>query len=583
MIKSVRCDQPSFKAVKFEKGFNVILAERTKVSSDKESRNGAGKTTLIEIIHFCLGAGTKPNQGLRVRELKDWTFILDLTLNGKDYSIYRNTSNYSMVKIEGDFSNWPIKPEYDVLNKEHIMKIKDWNCLLGYLMFGLSIETVHKKYTPSFRSLISYFARFGVGAFQDPFRHYPQQKEWDIQVTNTYLLGLNWEYATEFQVIKDKKKILKELKSAASHGLLTGFIGPSGELKSKRIGLEAEIGKLQEQLKTFKVHPQYYEIQAEADKLTKHIHELTNKYYLNQTILNKYEESLIEERDVSVNKVAQIYEDVGLIFQNNLKKQLDEIINFHRKIVENRKAYLQLEIHRISREINELKSQIELSSNKRAGVLNILKTHGALEEHTLLIDRVTALKQQLEEIKNRIENLKKFEEGRSILKIDTEKLLQKAHRDFDERAKQVDDAIRFFNKNSAKLYPEPGVLSIDITDFGYKFKVEIKRARSTGIGYMKVFCYDLILAQLRLKYPNMPGFIIHDSTIFDGVDERQIAKAIELAAEESEKSGFQYICAINSDIVPYRDFSENFSSKFDQSIRIKLTDEETGGLLGFRF
>ena len=104
MIKAVRCDQPSFKEIKFKKGFNVVLAERTEDSTDKDSRNGLGKTTLIEIIHFCLGASTRLNKGLRVKELENWTFILDLTLRGNDYTIYRNTKDFSKVRIDGDFS-----------------------------------------------------------------------------------------------------------------------------------------------------------------------------------------------------------------------------------------------------------------------------------------------------------------------------------------------------------------------------------------------------------------------------------------------------------------------------------------------
>jgi len=584
MIKAVRSDHPSFKEVRFDKGFNVVLAERTKGSSDRDSRNGLGKTTLIEIIHFCLGASTKPSYGLRVKELKNWTFTLDLTLKGKDYSIHRNTTKFSTVKIEGDFSNWPIKPEYGNSEQAYIMKVKEWNVLLGYLMFDLPIETVHKKHAPTFRSLISYLARRDVGAFQSPFKHYPQQKEWDIQVNNAYVLGLNWEYAAEFQIIKDKEKTLKELKNAARQGLLAGFVGSLGELEAERIGLEGTIEKLQEQLKNFRVHPQYYGIQDEANKLTEQIHELVDKYIVSQQTLDKYEESLVEEEDVSVHKVEQIYNDAGLAFPDNLKRQLDEISNFHKEIIDNRKIYLQSEIARISREIEEQKSQIELLTNKRAELLNILEMHGALEEYTELQNRATTLKQQLEEIKNRIENLRKFEEGRSILKIEKQELLQKTRRDFDERKTHVENAIRLFNKNSEKLYSEPGILSIDITEAGYKFNVDIKRARSQGIGYMKVFCYDLMLLQLRAKYQDTLGFLIHDSTIFDGVDERQIAKAMELVAEESEQIEAQYICAVNSDIVPYQDFREEFRARFPRFVRITFTDAtEDGGLLGFRF
>jgi uncharacterized protein YydD (DUF2326 family) len=55
-ILRVRADQPTFRDVTFTSGFNVVLAERTKESTKKDSRNGLGKSTLIEIISFCLGS-----------------------------------------------------------------------------------------------------------------------------------------------------------------------------------------------------------------------------------------------------------------------------------------------------------------------------------------------------------------------------------------------------------------------------------------------------------------------------------------------------------------------------------------------
>src|SRR5580693_5426941 len=55
----VSSNQPSFREVEFKPGFNVILAERTKDATKKDSRNGLGKSTLIEIISFCLGSKGK--------------------------------------------------------------------------------------------------------------------------------------------------------------------------------------------------------------------------------------------------------------------------------------------------------------------------------------------------------------------------------------------------------------------------------------------------------------------------------------------------------------------------------------------
>ena len=116
----------------------------------------------------------------------------------------------------------------------------------------------------------------------------------------------------------------------------------------------------------------------------------------------------------------------------------------------------------------------------------------------------------------------------------------------------------------------------------WKVTYQIERSGSTGISNMKVFCYDLMLACLWADRSASPGFLIHDSTIFDGVDERQRALALELAAKESLAHGFQYICTLNSDYVPWNEFSGGFSP--EDYIRLRLTDADaTGCLMGMRF
>ncbi len=583
-LKCVRCDRESFKEVHFTPGFNVILAERTKESQDKDSRNGLGKSLLIEIIHFCLGASTAKNKGLRAKELEDWTFILDLSLGGKDYTIYRNTLKFSKIKIEGDVSQWPIKPDAEPGEEKYILSEKDWRLVLGELVFGIPVDETGKKYSPTFRSMISYFMRRGVAGFQSPFKHYPNQKEWDIQVNNARLLGLGWEYASDLQVLKDKERTLAELKKAAGQGLLTGYVGSIGELEAERVTLAEDLSRLQSQLASFKVHPQYYKIQEEVNRLTKEIHDIANSNTVNRQILEKYRESIVREKTVPVDKVQRVYQEAGFVFAEGLKKKLDSVEDFHRQLITNRKEYLQSEIQRLSREIEEQEKNMERLSNRRAEGMTVLQTHGALEEHAKLQERAAGLRQQLEEVRNRLENLKRFEEGKSRLKIEKEELFQAGRRDFDERMPLRNRAIRYFNYFSDAMYSESGRLSLDVTESGYKFGVEIKRAGSQGIGYMKVFCYDLTLLRLFSELTGFVGCLVHDSTVFDGVDERQVAKALELSAAEAGEQGTQYICALNSDNVPFHDFTEGFRERFEKSVVITFTDAtDDGGLLGVRY
>lgn len=580
MLISLGADKESFKEIKFKPGLNIILAERTKESTKKDSRNGLGKTSMIEIIHFLTG-GNIP-QTLKKSALENWTFTLKLKLKEKEYSISRNTKNQKMVVIEGDCSEWVISPEKDNQGRQ-ILSNTNWRTLLGTLMFDMQKEYPDYKYAPTFRSCFSYFARLDErGGFLSHDTQYKQQKEWDIQLSNSYLLGLDWTYASKWQILKDRKKILDQLKIEAESGILKDMHGSIGELEAEKIGLENDINIQQEQLTTFKVHPQYNKIESDANKITRLIHKDVNENINDKNLLENYKESLANEKEADLNHIEKVYKEAGVIIPNLVKRKLEDIKKFHETIVVNRKDFLNSELLEIASRITKRQSNIQNLSEKRAEMFNILKKHKALEEYTALQQRNTQMLSEFEDIKRKINNLKKFEDGMSALKIDFELIQQKARISLEERKEIKKQAVKLFNQNSLKLYDSPGILSMDVTSTGYKFRVDIKREGSHGIKNMKIYCYDLMRMQLLSKNKVSPGFLIHDSIIFADVDERQIALALELGDKESRINNFQYICTFNSDNVPTEDFGKDF--KFEDHIIIKLTDaDEKGGLFGCRF
>lgn len=147
----------------------------------------------------------------------------------------------------------------------------------------------------------------------------------------------------------------------------------------------------------------------------------------------------------------------------------------------------------------------------------------------------------------------------------------------------VRDAILTFEALSESLYEKAGSLTVSETGNGPQFEVHIDGQRSKGITNMQIFCFDLMLTEISLKHGRGPGFLIHDSHLFDGVDERQVAKALQLGAQRAEAAGFQYIVTMNSDALP----REGFKAGFDIRSFVtdtKLTDAtDTGGLFGLRF
>ena len=582
MIHSIKCDKSSFQTIVFNPGFNVVVAERTKEATKKDSRNGLGKSTSIEIIHFCLG-GNK-GETLNKPQLDDWTFTMDIDLGGKKYLVTRNTKNTNKITIEGDCSDWVIKPTTDKKTGTQIISRNDWTKILGILMFDLQPIYDDYKYIPTFRSLISYFVRKNgqSGAFLNPFQQYKAQLEWDQQVNNSFLLGLGWEYASKWQVLKDRVKVLAQIKQEATAGLISHMIGNIGELESLKIRLDAQVNQEKGNLDDFKVHPQYHQIEEDANHLTKAIHEYVNQNIDDKRLLEHYESSLKEEVDAQPEKVTKIYEEAGLVLPNNVTKKINEVLAFHKRVVLNRKEFLSSEIEKLKQKIVQREEQTKVFSSKRVELMLTLRSHGALQEYTQLQSNHQSTVAQLKDVSNRLENLKKFEQGRSSINVEHELLLQQAKNDLNERKSQQEEAVLTFNSYSNAMYSAPGTLSINISKTGFKFDVNIERSGSQGIGNMKIFCYDLMLAKLWVKKAKSKIFLIHDSIIFDGVDERQKARALQLAKSESEKEGFQYICTMNSDAIPRNDFDKDFD--FDKYVVKTFTDEkEEGSLLGIRF
>jgi len=579
MIKKLSANHPSFKTVEFQEGFNVIWADRTLESAKGDSRNGLGKSTLIEIIHFCLGAKTSKGKGLLVAALRGWEFTLDLEISGKIFSVMRSVDQPTIFVIDGDTGNWPIKPK----NKNGALTygLRDWNTLLGSLFFGLPAEG-EEKYQPTFRSLISYFIRRHKDAFSTPFEHHRKQTEWDRQVNNAFLLGLAWEDAADLQSMKDRKKGLESLKKAAKTGVVKGFVGSLGDLEARRVRLSAKAEQEAANLASFKVHPQYEEIRVDANRITEEIHAAANKNAIDQRNLNLYEKSLAEEEAPILNAVEKLYADAGVVLPGVALRRIEEVQTFHHTIIENRREFLAEEVSRLKRDIAAREQVIKTKTEQRASVMQILQTHGALEEYTLIQTRHLDIQSEFNAITATIENLKSCETGLSQLKIDQEVLQQKARRDYAERHNIWEKAISLFNGYSERLYSAPGRLVIDVGPTGFKFDVEIERSSSTGISNMKVFCYDMTLSTIWANKIPSPKLLVHDSAIFDGVDERQRALALETAAKEASVHGFQYICTLNSDYIPWNEFSQGFNLR--DYIRVSLTDkDESGCLLGIRY
>jgi uncharacterized protein YydD (DUF2326 family) len=200
-----------------------------------------------------------------------------------------------------------------------------------------------------------------------------------------------------------------------------------------------------------------------------------------------------------------------------------------------------------------------------------------------LREEVGRAEAEIEGLRQRLETAERIESTKAELDIERARLSKALQDDIHERAEIIREGILSFEALSESLYERAGSLTVSETPNGPLFDVHIDEQRSKGITNMQIFCFDLMLTEISRKQRFNPGFLIHDSHLFDGVDERQVAKALQLGAERADASSFQYIVTMNSDALPREGFQRGFDIR-PHVLETKLTDAtETGGLFGVRF
>jgi uncharacterized protein YydD (DUF2326 family) len=176
----------------------------------------------------------------------------------------------------------------------------------------------------------------------------------------------------------------------------------------------------------------------------------------------------------------------------------------------------------------------------------------------------------------------RFEALKGDLKVERASIERAIANDVQERNEIIVTAMEEFENISGKIYKEPATFEVVAGDNGLDFLISAVDIASEGVSKMQIFSFDLMLATVCARRGRWPGFLMHDSHIFDGVDGRQIASALVLGHERSLELSGQYIVTMNSDDL------EKAEREADTSFRNfvvipALDDTETGGLFGFRF
>ena len=587
MIHTISSDLGSFKTLSFEPGLNILLAEKSEGATDRQSRNGAGKTSFIELVHFLFGGSADKDSIFRSPDLSPWSFDARVDVGGTLVDVARSGTKPSRIRLQGDTSAWPLQPFLDAKSGDLVFTNEQWRTLLGAVFFGLSAvdgSDEQLRFRPTSRSLFSYFARRqNSGGLLGPTQQSNMQQAWDQQVAVSYLLGLDARIPQEFQEVRTQEKVMAELRKAAREGGLGRYFGTAADLRTRLTISEARARRLAEQLPSFTVVPEYADLEREASVITRDISVLNDENMIDRELILQLRNAIDSEQPPAADNLDRLYREAGVILPGTVSKRFDEVATFHRAVVQNRSTHLANEIEAAETRITERDRRREQLDGRRRQLMGILRSGGALDHYARLQEEAGRAEAEAEGLRQRLATAERIESTKVELEIERSRLLKALQNDLHERQEVISEAILTFEELSNALYEKAGSLTISATPNGPTVDIRIDAQRSKGITNMQIFCFDLMLADLATRRGIGPGFLIHDSHLFDGVDERQVAKALQLGADHAAAVGYQYIVTMNSDALPRDGFRPGFD--VDAFVRpTKLTDAtETGGLFGLRF
>lgn len=565
-LKELTSKNPKFRSLIFAPGLNIILGKRIS-NSQQDTYNSVGKSLSHELVHF-LFCGSLP------KPLTD-------TLSNYDFDLL-----FSHNSIE-HHTNRSMKSPKSVVLDNHKMDIDAANRYLLDLFIRDHLDKFGDIDRITFRGLFSRFARSILDEAYLKAIYQITNKE-DAIINNIYnsaLLGLDTyliEEKEKANKLKEEIRLTKDHLSKIQHEMND---------PSLVFDIEDKIKSLEMGLRDFLIADNLTQLREQSDTLTNDISTLRNELFVNKRKVKNKKSALKDEPNVHYETIEKLYVEANYIFPESVKVSLSKAHEFHIKLLESRKNRLLKEVHELEKRNSEILKKITALDIELSGIMCFIANAGALEERD-------AMRDELEILRKKRDDLKKYDSLLNSLKIKISNLNQELERIkssailyLSTNTKHIDVLQKSFRDITRRFYNEhPGILEISVPERFlsnkqvFDINPQIEGDGGGGINQVKIFCYDLLISRIN---KGLFDFMMHDSRLFSEMDERQRALCFELIAEECANSGLQYVCSLNHDIfesVLENTQDPNLKRLLENSVILELSDESVSKkLFGIQF
>jgi uncharacterized protein YydD (DUF2326 family) len=579
-----------FSPILFRPGVNVVLAEIRLPENRAKDTHNLGKSTLGRLIDFAFLVRRDSRFFLfkHQERFEDFVFFLEIELIGGGYLTVRRSvraatkiafkkhqapdQDYSrLTNAQWDHFDLPFEKARSLLDSLLDWRgLKPWNYrqVLGYLL----------------RSQDDYRDIFQLGKFASGHA--------DWKPFLAHLLGFDGDmvaeqYSQEAKLAEDKDKadtLRQELGT-------DGIDDPSkidGMLLLKTVDLEKKQARLDQF--DFRLSDKERNKQI-TDEIDEQIAALNSRRYTLSVNRKKISKSLDEGQILfSPDDAQSLFMEAGILFDGQIKRDFQQLIEFNKAITEERRAYLLEEQTDIEVELKDINTKLNTLGRKRSEALSFLSDTDAFDKYKLLTNELVTLRAEVAVLEKQRALLHRLHNVRTDIRTKVEQLAQtQAAVEADVEAQNSDVSSRFstirlfFNEIIEDVLDRKALLSVAINkaghlDFHAEILDEAGNSTSADLGhtYKKLLCvaFDLAVLRAHCEEP-FPRFAFHDG-IFESLDDRKKENLLEVLRKYADLGLQEIITLIDSDMPPREGADEVFD---DSEIILTLHDEGDDGRL----
>ena len=385
------------------------------------------------------------------------------------------------------------------------------------------------------------------------------------------------------EIIEAKKNEINILQHQASVNIAE---------KDKILGLidikTEEKKKVEEEIDRFNFYTKDSGVTKELiDSIDSQLQSLNAERYRLGYEIRKIESSLEQVSTVvRLDKLKELYKEVGVFFPEALSKKYDELEKFIQAISSEREKYLKGNLIILKREYEDIDAKIKSKEKERSNRIVMLTEADAY-------DKFKIYQKDLANIEGEVNLLRE-----KLRLIDNSSIIEEEIESLQEQKKlyisEIRDAInkrahaeinRIFNQIITEIVGTNAIISIKQNTDGnvefeadYQTLTQITTSEADGTSYKKLLCvaFDLALLIHYSKH-SFYRFVYHDG-VLEGLDDRIKQRLLNVTQRLCKEYNLQYILTLIDSDIPRDIRSDGYKFPIG-SICLNLDDKNDQGKL----